>query len=148
LITTPENENDLENKKEDRKLNLSLHKKSELRSIIDPPSEKPRAHGKGRGDRSQNEKVETGDLEGRIFKDKMEKDKEGGGHQKGNRKMDDHGMWMASCHWKLLEKILKYRRKVFQFLRCSFFQNPHLWISFKDFCSMRSRRDLSSKILA
>jgi hypothetical protein len=62
--------------------------------------------------------------------------------------MDDHGMRMASCHWKLLEKILKYRRKMLQFLRCSFLQNPHLWISFKDFYPMRSRRDLSSKIFA
>jgi len=77
LRTTPEDEDDLENKKKDGKLNLSLHKKSELQSIIDPPSKKPRGHGKGRGDCSQNEKVETGDLEERIFKDKMEKDKEG-----------------------------------------------------------------------
>jgi len=77
LKTTPEDEDDRENEQENRKLNLSLHEKSELHSIIDPPSKKPRGHGKGRGDRSQNEKVETGDLEGSIFKDKIEKDKEG-----------------------------------------------------------------------
>ena len=68
---TPEDEEDLENKKEDRKLNFSLYKKSKLRSIIDPPGEKPRGHGKGRGDCAQNEKVETGDLKGRIFKNKI-----------------------------------------------------------------------------
>jgi hypothetical protein len=81
LRTTPEDEDDLENKKEDRKLNLSLHKKSELQSIIDPPGKEPCGHGKKRGDGSQDEEVETGDLEGRIFKDKIEKDKEGRGHQ-------------------------------------------------------------------
>ena len=77
MKTTPEDEDDLENKKENRKLNLSLHKKGELQSIIHPPSEESRCHSKRRGDRSQNEEVETGDLEGRIFKDKIEKDKEG-----------------------------------------------------------------------
>ena len=77
MKTTPEDEEDLENKKEDRKLKLSLHKKSKLQSIIDPPGKKPRDHGKGRGNCSQNEEVETGDLKGRIFKNKIEKDKKG-----------------------------------------------------------------------
>jgi hypothetical protein len=61
--TTPEDEDDFENKEEDRKLNFSLYKKSDLQSIIYPPGKKPCSHGKGRSDRSQNEKVETG-----IFK--------------------------------------------------------------------------------
>jgi hypothetical protein len=147
LKTTPEEEDDLENQKKDRKLKLSFYKIGKLRSVIDPPCEEPGGHGKRRGDRSQNEEVEAGDLKGRIFKDEVEKDKKGGGHQKGDRKMDDHGVRMASCHWEFLKEVLKQGRKVFQFLGCSLFQNPHLGISFKDLCSMRSRGDLSRKVL-
>jgi hypothetical protein len=62
--------------------------------------------------------------------------------------MDDHGMGMAPCHRKLFEEILKDGRKVFQFLGWSLFQEPHLGITFKDFCPVRSCRDLSCKILA
>jgi hypothetical protein len=147
LKTTPQEEDDLENQEKDRKLNLSSYKISELQSVIDPPGEEPSGHGKGRGDGSQNEKVETGDLKGRIFKDEVEKDKEGGGYQQCNGKMDDHGVRMASCHWEFLKEVLKHGRKVFQFLGRSFFQNPHLGISFKNLCPMRSRRDLYSKFL-
>jgi len=147
LKTTPEEEDDLENQKKDRKLDLSFYKIGELQSIIDPPCEEPGGHGKGGGDGSQNEEVEAGDLERRIFKDEVEKGKEGGGHQKSNRKMDNHGVRMASCAWKGLKKVPKHGRKVFQFFGCSFFQNPHPGISFKDLCSMRSRGDLSCKVL-
>ena len=147
LKTTPEEEDDLENQKKDRKLDLSFYKIGELQSIIDPPCEEPGGHGKGGGDGSQNEEVEADDLERRIFKDEVEKGKQGGGHQKSNRKMDSHGVRMASCAWKRLKKVLKHGRKVFQFFGCSFFQNPHLGISFKDLCSMRSRGDLSCKVL-
>src|SRR4030042_103848 len=82
-----------------------------------------------------------------MFKDEVEKNEEGGGHQERNRKMDDHGVRMAPCHWEFLKEILKHRRKVFQFLGRSFFQNAHLGISFKDLCSMRSRGDLSRQVL-
>jgi hypothetical protein len=74
---TPEDEDDLQNKKKDRKLNLSLHKEGELQSVIDPPGKKPRGHGKRRGNRSQDEEIETGDLKGKIFEEDMEKGKEG-----------------------------------------------------------------------
>jgi hypothetical protein len=147
LKTTPEEKDDLENQEKDRKLDLSFYKIGELRSVIDPPCEEAGGHGKRRGDGSQNEKIEAGDLERRILKDEVENDQEGGGHQKSNRKMDDHGVRMASCHWKFLKEVLKRGRKVFQFFGCSFFQNPHLGISFKDLCSMRSRGDLSCKVL-
>jgi hypothetical protein len=147
LKTTPEEEDDLENEKKDRKLDLSFYQIGELRSVIDPPCQEAGGHGKGGGDGSQNEEVKAGDLERGILKDEVEKGKEGRGHQKSNRKMDDHRVRMASCHWNLLEKVLKYRRKVFEFLGCSLFQNPHLGISFKDLCSMRSRGDLSCQVL-
>ena len=146
--TTPKDEDDLENKEEDRKLNFSFYKKSELQSIIYPPSKEPCEHGKGRGDRSQNEKVETGNFKGRIFKDEVEKDKEGGGRQKGNGKMNNHRVRMASSHRESLEEILKSGRKVFQLLGCSFLQNPRLGISLKHFCSVGGCGDLSRKILA
>ena len=71
LRTAPKGKDDLENKEEDRKLNLPLHKKIELQSVIHPPSKEPRGHGKGRSDRSQNEKVETGILKGRILEDEV-----------------------------------------------------------------------------
>jgi hypothetical protein len=90
--------------------------------------------------------METGDFKKRVFKNKREKEKECGSHQKGNGKMDDHGVRMASCHWKLLEKLLKYERKVFQFLRGPLLQNSNLWIPFKDFWPMRSGRNRSCKI--
>jgi hypothetical protein len=43
-----------------------------FQSIIDPPSEKTGDHGKGRGNGPKDEKVEAGDLKGRVFKDKIE----------------------------------------------------------------------------
>jgi hypothetical protein len=61
--------------------------------------------------------------------------------------MNDHGVRMASSHWESLEEVLKSGRKVFQLLGCSLLQNPHLGISFKHFCSVGSRGDLSRKIL-
>jgi hypothetical protein len=147
LHTTPQEKDDFENEKKDRKLNLSFYKIGELRSVINPPCEEPGGHGKGRGDGAQNEEVEAGGLERRILEDGGEKDKKGGDHQKGNRKVDDHGVWMASCHWELLKEGLKHGGKMFQFFGRSFFQNPHLGISFKNLCSMRSRGDFSRQVL-
>ena len=144
----PEDEDDLENKEENRKLNFSLYNKSDLPSIIYPPSKEPRGHSKGRSNRSQNEKVETGTFKGRFSKEEVEKDKKGGGHQKGNREMNDHWVGMAPSHWISLEELLKPGRKVFQLRRCTFLQNSHLRISFKHFCSVRGRRNLSCEILA
>ena len=77
LKTTPRDEDNLQNKKKDRKLNLSLHKKSELQSVVDPPGKNSRGHGKRRRDDSQDEKLETGRLKGGILEEEMEKDKEG-----------------------------------------------------------------------
>jgi hypothetical protein len=62
--------------------------------------------------------------------------------------MNDHGVRMAPSHRISLEEVLKPGRKVFQLLRCSFLQNPHLGISFKHFCSVRGRGNLSCEILA
>jgi hypothetical protein len=148
LWITPEDEYDFKNEKKDGKLNLFLHKEGELQSVIDPPGEKPCGDGEGRGNRSQNKEVDTGDLKGRIFEEEIKKDKEGRGHQKGDGKMDDHGMGMASCHGEPLKKVLKRSGKVFQFLRCPFFQNPYLGISLKNLCLMRSCGEVSCQIFA
>src|SRR4030042_4164665 len=75
--TTPEDEDDLEDKEEGGKLNFSLYEKSNLQSIIYPPGKKPRSHGKGGSDCSKYEKVETGIFKGRIIEDEIEKDKKG-----------------------------------------------------------------------
>jgi hypothetical protein len=68
----------------------------------------------------------------------MEKNKKRRGHQEGEGKMNDHGMGMASRHWKLLEEILKYGGKVFQFFGWSLLDRSDLGISLEDFYPMRS----------
>ena len=100
--TPPDDEDDLKDEKKNGELNLSFDEMSEFQSVIDPPSKKTSSHCKGRGDRSQDKKIETRDLEERVLKEEMENNEEGGSHQKGNGKVDNHWVGMAPRHGKSL----------------------------------------------
>jgi hypothetical protein len=107
IRTPPDDEDDLEDEEKDGELNLSPHELSEFESIIDPPCEKAGSHSKGRGDGSQDQEVKTNNLKRGILEQEMEKNEERGTHQKGDGKVDDHWVGMASGHRELLNEILK-----------------------------------------
>ena len=113
LRNSPDDENRFENEEKDRKLDLSFHKVIELGSVIDPPGEDSGNHRKRGRDGSQNEKIETGDLERPFLKQESQKAEKRGRHEESDRKMDDHRMGVAPRHWKSLKKILEKERKVF-----------------------------------
>ena len=61
--TPPEDEHDFKNEKDDGQFHLSPDETSEFHSVIDPPREDPGGDRKRRGNRTQDEKVETCGLE-------------------------------------------------------------------------------------
>ncbi len=74
----------------------------------------------------------------------MKENKELGGHQEGDREVNDHGMRMPSGHGALDQKSLEKNGQVIQLLRRPLLQKPHLGIAFQDFRSMRGGRDLAA----
>ena len=67
---SPEDEEDLKGEKQKGKLNLSSDERVGFQHVVDPPGEKTRGQGKGRGDGSQNEEIEACKLQGWIPKRK------------------------------------------------------------------------------
>ena len=78
--TAPEDENGLEDKKKDRKLNLSFDIIDEFQSIINPPREEARGHCKRRGDRPEKEEVETHGLESGDLEEEIKEHEERRAH--------------------------------------------------------------------
>ena len=78
--TSPEDEDDFKDEKENGKLNLHFYEMGEFQPVIDPPGEKTGGHRKRRGDGSQDEEIETRSLKGGILEEAMEKNKERGSH--------------------------------------------------------------------
>ena len=148
IDTPPEDKHDFKDEKDDGQFHLPPDETSELHPVIDPPGEDPGGDRKRRGNRTQDEEIETGGFKRGLFKEQVEHGEKGGGNQEGDGKVDHDGMGMASRHWESEQEILNEDRQMFQLFWGTFLENTHLGIPFKNLRAMGSRHDLSTEVLS